>query len=465
MKIAMILLSAMAVTLLSCKGEWLSRIGGQGKLLAPHWKEAELPNKAKGVVYEDHSVPIIYYRAVIRSGSAAEPPDKPGLANLTGELLLRGTKSHTRDEIFSQLEGMGATLEVETSYDFLSYSGSVLSKNKDRFLKILAEILIQPTFPAEELTKLRHEVMAQIQEQLDKDREVVNLHFRRALFGDHPYSRPVLGTPQSIPNITLTDIMTFYRENFVSGNMILESAGDISKGDAINDFELLFAGLPPGEMRQSQYGEFKPTEQNRVFLIDKPQRTQTQIMIGQVGIPANDPDYIPLTVMSTAFGGTFTAPLNDEIRIKRGWSYGAFSYLRSWKDPGFFAMWTFPANKDTVPAIELALDLYRRFIDKGVKENEFTHATEHLVNSYPFDWDTPGDILSLATQRIIFDLPRDYYLTYTDRIRGLQLQSAHEILKRRLRKEPLTIAIVCDAKDFFQKVSAFGQVAVRRYDE
>ncbi len=146
MKIAMMLLSAMAVTLLSCKGEWLSRIGSQGKHLAPYWKEVELPNKAKVVVYEDHSVPIIYYRAVVRSGSAAELADKPGLANLTGELLLRGTRSHTRDEIYARLEGMGATLEVETSYDFLSFSGSVLSKIRTFSSKYWQRFSFSPPF-------------------------------------------------------------------------------------------------------------------------------------------------------------------------------------------------------------------------------------------------------------------------------------------------------------------------------
>ncbi len=361
-------------------------------------KERETMGWTRLMVF-DNSLPMVWFRIVVPHGAARETDEQLGLANVTAELLLRGTADRDRDTFERTLEGLGASISAGVSADNITITGSVLSENWPKVATLLSEAFEFPAFDEAEFDALIDEVKGSIIDQRNNDRSLARKFYAEGLFEGHPYARPVLGTEATLDSLTVDDVTTFYRTWFSSQGAILALLGDFDAG-AGGDLAKV-AGKLDGTPLET-FPEMEPAAPTgrRVILVDKPDRTQTQMYVGHFFGRPEGAEYAAAWLGNEAYGaGGFGARLMQEVREKRGWSYGAYGWPRHYKGLSTYSMWVFPAMKDAIPCLQLVLAEYERFVTGGLTDDELAYARGSIVNSSAFYQDTPSKKLSYEVTR------------------------------------------------------------------
>ncbi len=393
------------------------------------------------------ALPLIGLSLSLKAGSSFDPEGKEGVARLMARLIRRTGAGRTAVETDLLLDAMGASLGAEAACSTVGLHGSTISRSNARFIDALADILQNPSFRADEFELLVREAESELVESLDNDRSLARRWFRRKLFDGHPYGRPPGGTISSLKRITLADLEAMYRRLFVRENAIIGLAGDIDERAGQELAERLTAKLPQGPASIDQVTEPPGPKGRHLVVVDKPERTQTQILIGGLGTHPDDPDHTALHVANTIFGGTFTARLCQEVRAKRGWSYGATSSLAFDRKRHAFSLWTFPKAEDAAPCIELQLGMLKSLRDGGVTKKELAWAKKYLERSHAFAIDTASKRVSLKVDSALYDLPKGYYEEYTERVKNVTLDEVNAAVRTRISDENLVIAVVGTEKD------------------
>jgi zinc protease len=314
--------------------------------------------------------------------------------------------------------------------------------------------LEKPGLAEAELGRLSRETQADLLESLDDDRGLARRWFRKKLFEGHPYGRSVSGTTSTLTKITQPEVARRARQLMQRDQLLFAFSGDIEASEAERFRERIVERLPPGNVGEDLTPQPTPVPGRRLVIVDKPDRTQTQIMIGGLGTHAADPDHTALLVGNTIFGGTFTARLTQEVRSKRGWSYGAYSNLPVDRRRQAFSMWTFPKAEDAGPCIALELELLHKLRDGGVTKKELAWAKRYLTRSHAFAVDTPAKRVGLLFDAALYDLPPGYYEDYLKRIAQVSLEDVNQALLARLPENDLLVVVVGTASALRTQVEA-----------
>jgi len=357
------------------------------------------------VLVYDPSTPMVWFRIVLPSGAADDPADKLGLANITAEMLLRGTIDRERDIFERTLEGLGASIAASVGIDSVTISGSVLKENWPRVANLLSEAFEFAAFRDEDLADLIEEVQADIVEARNNDRRLATDWYAKGLYGEHPYGRPVDGTAKTLETIERDDVVAHYQKYFSSRNAILAMLGDFDSG-AGSDLAKI-AGRLQGEGVGDQEPQWPMDPEGRtVWLVDKPARSQTQMMFGHFFLRPDGEDlidreqYAHAWLANEVFGGySFSARMMKEIREKRGWSYGAYGSITHRKALSSFTMWIAPGADQSADAVELLMSMFEDFAADGVTAEELESARKSILNSAAFYTDTPAKRLNYVVRR------------------------------------------------------------------
>ena len=425
------------------------------------------PHGSLVLVEESHDLPLVDFTLVLRTGSAHDPAGKEGLTRLTARMIRMGTRRMQATAVEEAIDALGAQLSIETAPSYVRFEGSVIRRNLDPFLTLLARLVSEPAFRAADVELVKRETVADIMESRDDDRGLAAQHFRRFLFHGHPYGRPVIGTPTSVRSLGRDDVLASYRATYLASNAVLGFAGDVTRAEAERLVNARFGALAQGTAAADEVPEPVAPAGRRVLIVDKPERTQTQVYIGELGTLPSDADHVPLLVANTVFGGTFTARLMKQIRSERGWSYGASSRFGIDRRRDAFSMWTFPAVRDAVACVQLELELLDALVARGITAEELAFAKSYLTNSYAFDIDTASDRLGQRMDVEVFGLPSDYYDRYLERIAAVTLDQANEALRHRLSAANLVIVLVATATtvhDALQALPGVSSVDVIPFD-
>jgi zinc protease len=401
-----------------------------------------LNSLASPTIVVDRSLPLLHASVGSRRGSVLDPQGKEGATKLLLRLMKRSVVGMDLDQVDENLDAMGATLAAEVGRSVSAVHGGTITRSSADFLELLLRVLATPAFSSAEFERLVAESQAEWVESLDNDSLLARRFFSRAFFHDHAYGRLSGGTPASLSRITLDDLKILHARIFAKENLHLGFSGDVPL-DLVQGFvEKLSEKLPqvldPDVILSDPIG---PQGRHLTF-IDKPERTQTQILIGCLGTHPRDDDHTALSVGHVIFGGTFSGRLSKEVRGKRGWSYGAYSDLPIDRKRQAFSLWTFPQASDAADCIQLELNLLREFIEKGVTEEELIAAQSYLENSHVFSVDTAAKRASLALDRKLYDLPDDYHDGHIERVRGVTVTQVQSALEKRLSYENLEITVL-----------------------
>ncbi|MBM4123584.1 MAG: insulinase family protein, partial [Nitrospira sp.] len=283
------------------------------------------PNGMTVLVLEQHFLPIVQFHALLKVGSAQDPPGKAGLANLVASLLDEGTTTRTANQIAEQIDFVGGALAAKAGEDFTTVSARVLKKDRELGATLLADILLHPIFPEQELARVRNQLLGEIQSEQDAPDLMAGKTFKQLVFDGHPYRWPVNGTETSLPTITRADLEQFYAREYRPNQTILAIVGDITLEEAKTLVAAQFSAWKTGPQSARTAGAPKLIDKPTVKLIDK-DLSQATIMLGHLGISRTNPDFYAVTVMNYILGaGGFSSRLMDSIRDNQGLAYGVGS--------------------------------------------------------------------------------------------------------------------------------------------
>ncbi|HYB73449.1 MAG TPA: pitrilysin family protein [Candidatus Sulfotelmatobacter sp.] len=417
---------------------------------APAWAGAVaervvLPNGVRLLVAERRSLPVVAVEVLVDAGARYEPADKAGLASLTAGLLTRGAGSRTATQIDEAVDFVGASLESGASSENASVSLRVLRKDLDLGLDLLADVLLRPTFPPEELERRRTEILGGIQKKKDEPGVVAGEAFAEIVFGPHPYARPVVGTEQTVPGITRADVQAFHARWFHPEGTIVAVAGDVSLAEMQAALERRLGGWAPGPAGSPPPRPAPPPLQASVLKTVQRSLTQANIVLGHLGISRNDPDYYAVQVMNFILGGGgFGSRIIEVVREERGWAYDISSNFFGALDPGSFAVSLQTKNETAMPAIQAVLDEMRRMRDHPVTAQELDDAKAFLTGNFPFRMDTLGKMVRLLSGIELYGLGLDYPDRYPAIIAAVTIADVQRVAQQYLHPDRFALVVVGD---------------------
>jgi zinc protease len=419
----------------------------------PAFQRVQLPNGLTLLLLEKHELPLISIEVVLRSGSVADPVGKEGVASLTASLLRKGTATRSSEQFSSDLDFIGMQYNAYADQDATHCSADFLKKDLDAALTLLGDVLLHPTFPEAEVKKKIAQEQDSIRSAKDEPRDVIQLYFMKFLYGDHPYARPSGGDEQSLANISRDDVASFYRSHYTPGNTMVAVAGDFDSAALQSKIAQAFGTWSGKAPAASALPALKPVSGKRVLLVDKPDATQTYFMIGNVGIASTNPDRGYIDVVNTLFGGRFTSLFNTELRIKSGYSYGAFSYFSQLRVPGPFIMSTFTKNATTEPAINKSFEVLGRLHTDGFTAEEIASAKTYINGSLPPRYETTPQIARTMTTLELTGITRDQFNQNLVKLQGTSGADAHRVIETYFPSQDYVMVLVGKASEI-QKIAA-----------
>jgi zinc protease len=393
-------------------------------------------------VEPSEALPIVSVAVTFRSGSAFDPVGRDGLARVVARMLRRGAHGYSSQQIEETIDSLGGEVAADVSVSSTSVHFEVIRRSLDPMVDLVATLLSRPTFDERELARLLREAEAEHVEARDNDRGLVSRAFRRTLFAGHPYGRRISGQIPTLRALGEGDVRAYYARHFCRANAAVIVSGDVTEAEGRAIAERLLAGLPEGERVVDPVPPPPPVPGRHLVFVDKSDRTQTQMVLGGLGTDAHDPDHFALFVANTAFGGTFTSRLMQEVRAKRGWSYGASSRVGFDRQRDAFTMWTAPSAADAPACLALQLDLLHTLREEGITDDELQFVKRYLVRSHAFDIDTARKRVHQKLEADLYDLPAGYHERYVEHVQSVTRAAAHDAVRARLSEDDLVIGVV-----------------------
>ncbi|MFI5306699.1 MAG: M16 family metallopeptidase [Polyangiales bacterium] len=414
------------------------------------------------------ALPVVGVSLSLRTGSLFDPQGKEGLARLMTRAMRMGTKDLRSLELEETLDRLGAQLSMSCSQSYMHFGGVVVAHNLEPFLDLLAAVLQRPAFRPADVRQAKREMIADLTALCDDDRSLCARHFRSYAFHDHPYGRPRSGSRTSVARIEPSDVVRHHRRHLCGRNVVIGVWGDFAPSKLETLLDHRFGRLSTQAPPKLALPEPTLAKGRRILIVDKPERTQTQILVGTLGTSPHDADHVPLIVANAAFGGLFSSRLTSEVRGKRGLSYGANSSFTLSRTRDLWAMHTFPAARDALACLELQLELYDAWVRRGVTAREVRAAKSYLVKGHAFEVDTAAKRLDHVLDVELLGWPKSHHGRFVERVRRVSPIAACRALQRRLSREDQVIVVVATADQIrpeLEKLDRVERIEVVRFDE
>ena len=392
------------------------------------------------LVLEQHFLPIVEIHALIKAGSAQDPSDKAGVANLVASLLDEGTTTRSSKQLAEQIDFVGGSLEAKAAEDFTTASARVLKKDLDLGFTLLADILMRPAFPKQEFDRVRSQVLGEMSSDNDDPGTVAMRAFNQLVFHNHPYRWPVNGTEETVAKITLADVQGFYAREYLPNQVILTVVGDVTVEQATALAQTHFGAWKKGAPAARATKKPAAVEKKAVQLIEK-DLTQSTIMLGHGGISRNNPDFYAVTVMNHILGaGGFSSRLMDSIRDKQGLAYGISSHYDARALPGSFWINLQTRTEATNQAIAGVLSEIKAIRDNPVSDQELSEAKTFLMGSFPLRLDSTAKVAQVLAQVEFYGLGFEYFSQYPKWIERVTKDDVQRVARQYL--DPTRYALV-----------------------
>jgi predicted Zn-dependent peptidase len=430
----------------------------------PRPQEAVLSNGLRIFLLEDRELPTFTLQLIVGGGGLADPPDKRGVAMVTAALLREGTKERTSREIAEQLAALGASFSAGASPSSgetgIRVSG--LRDHLDAVLAIAADVIRNPAFPDDELSKFKSRFASQLQYQRSRPTFIVQEQFMRAIYAEHPGSYVV--PPESvIEALTAADLMKYHGNHYKPNNAFLLAHGDMALKDLTASLERALGEWEKGATPTVELPDLTSPKEARVHIVDRPGSVQTSLRVGTLGIERASEDYFAVLVMNHILGGGPASRLFTNLREDKGYTYGVSSTFTGSTFPGVLVASTDVRTDVTEGALhELTREL-QRLIEEPVPARELETAQRALVGRFALSLDSPQTLLSnLAIQRI-YGFPDDYWDTYPQHVRAVTAKDIQRVAKKYLAADRLQFVAVGDAKSIRKTLEAYGYVQPPRF--
>ncbi len=413
-----------------------------------------LTNGLEVFVARKPGLPLVAARLSLPAGSAHDPAGKAGLATMTAALLTQGADGRSAPEIAAQIEQLGADIGANPGADFTTVYANAPADVFPQAMEILADLALRPDFAIEELERQRDQALDGLRIQLSSPGPVGTASVARVIYGDAPYGAPGGGTLISLPTLTREDVAAFHAGRYSPAGAKLVFSGDITVDQARALAEQTFGGWRANATAPEVADRAGAASPPRVVVIDQPGAGQAAVFVAQRSIARDDADYFPLTLGNTLLGGSFTSRLNQEIRIKRGLSYGTRSGLGVRLDTGTFTASAQTRNDAAVEVAGLILAELTRLATTRPTESEMTTRQAILTGAFGSSLETVDGLGSLVAGLALYDLPMSELAAYAGRVRAITPEQVQAAFAEHLPASDASLVIVGDASTFIEALRA-----------
>ena len=422
-------------------------IGKVPELRVPTWTKGKLSNGAELIVSEKHDLPLVSFSITILGGADQfETADRRGVGSLTASMMSEGTKTRNGDELSNALQLLGTNVSVGVASESGTISFVSTTARFAATLDILADMLVNPTFPPEALERLRAQRLVALTQAKAQPGSIAGRVFPRVLYGDaHPLGQN--STEETIKAITRADVVDFHQRYFKPGRALVTVVGDVTSAVRPVIEKGLATWLAGGERPTFSFPPLPAARATSIYLVDKPGSAQSTFAIGLPGPPRTTPDYYALQVMNTILGGMFQARLNANIREEKGYSYGVSSGFGFGKGPNPFRTGgDIVGDKTDAALVEFMKELRGILGERPVTDEELKTAKESLVQRLPGTFASVGAINGALTALWVQSLPDTYYQQYSKSIMAITADDVVRVAKKYVDLDHLAIVIVGDRK-------------------
>lgn len=415
-------------------------------LRVPVWTKSTLANGADFIVSEKHDLPLVSFSITFLGGANQyEPAERTGLASLTASMMSEGTKTRDGEALSNALQLLGTTVSTSIGGESGSMSFVSTTGKFAQTLDILADMLLNSTFPAEALERLRAQRLVALTQARAQPGAIAGRVFPRVLYGlGHPYGR--VSTEESIKAATRDDVVAFHGKYFQPGRALITVVGDVTAATAKPAIEKALTAWARGGSRPDfAYPAVPERPKTTIYLVDRPGAAQSTVAIGQPGPPRNTPDYFAMQVMNTMLGGMFQSRLNANIREEKGYSYGVSSGFSYGKGPGPFRTGgDIVGDKTDAALVEFMKELKGILGDRPVTDDELQTAKDSLIQRLPGTFASVTAINGALTSLWGQGLPDDYYQQYTKAVAAVGKADVLRVAKKYIDIDRLAIVVVGD---------------------
>jgi zinc protease len=428
------------------------------ELTVPEVERIELPNGLALYLLEDHSLPKVEGRALIRTGSRLEPAEKTGLASILGQVLRTGgSKSRPGEEVDRLLENAGASLETDIGEGSGTASLFTLREHLPLVLEILADLMRDPALPEDKIDLARIQERTGIARRNDDVSAIAGREFQKLLYGAaSPYARTT--EYATIEAITRDDLVSFHRQYFVPNRVLLGLWGDFDSAEVRALVERFFGSWERGPAAADRIPPAAPSK-GGVSFIEKDDVNQTSLRIGQLGGRVDDPDYFALSVMAEILGGGFSSRLFQTVRSQRGLAYSVgASWNASYDHPGTFFVSSSTKSESTVESIRAIVAEIDRITKEPVSAEELGLAKDGILNSFVFNFDRKGEIVFRLMLYDYYGYPRDFLKRFQESVSSVTAEDVLRVARKNLRPDDLVVLAVGREDDFDAPLTTLGAV-------
>ncbi len=418
---------------------------GAEEIRLPSIYQETLENGLRVVVIEQRQLPIVHFNLrVAEGGSVRDLKTKAGLAEFVAAMLTQGTETRTAEEIAEAIDFVGGQLSASAATDYATVTAQVLSQDLDLGLELLADVVIRPTFPEEEMEIVRNRLIGSVKATQDDPGELVREHLKQLLFGGfHPLG--FVTTEETLNAITREDLVRFHEAYYRPNVSTLVIAGDVDPKALIAKVKEAFADWEERPVSERRTVALTPLKERRARFVHKPGQTQVQIALGHRGLAVSDPDYLPVQLANYVLGGgAFSSRLIQVVRSEEGKTYAVSSGFPSYRFPGYFVVWTFTRSEELRSTLELLLREIEKFQREGMTADELEAAQGYFAGSYVLRLETLNGLAHTVQNALFYDRGLDWIRNFKKTVRAYTREEVNALIAEHFRPEELQIALLGD---------------------
>ncbi len=417
--------------------------------------ETTLSNGLKIVIFEDKSLPLVSFRLAFFYGDADEPRDSIGVTSAVASMFNEGTQTRTSKQLAEQIERLGASISASSNADFTIVSASSLSLYTTEILHLMAEMILSPAFPENELNLYKQNTIEGLKFQRSQPSFLANEQMSRILYGSHPYG-VASPKPSDIEEITREKLVDFHARVFVPNNAMLVVVGDIDRAEFLDEIKDTFGDWEQGDLEAQEFETPAKRTEKTLTIVDRPGSAQSNIVLGNLALERNNPDYFPVLVMNQILGAGASSRIFMNLREEKGYTYGAYSRFDTKNRGGEFEATAEVRTPVTGESLKEFFYELERIRSEKVGDDELQDAKNFLTGVFPIRAETQEGLTNLIVSQKLYDLPDDYLQTYRDNVNAVTVEDVERVAKKYIEPDKMAIVIVGDGQEVLEQAKSYA---------
>jgi zinc protease len=422
----------------------------------PDTAETKLGNGLGLVLIEDKRLPLVSFRLAFRSGDCNDPPQSPGLMDMLSHLLSEGTETRTSRQIAEEIERLGATLSVGSTSDFTTIAASSLAIYAEKILELIADVTLRSTFPQNEVDLARENTKQLLIQQRAQPSFLASERMARVIFGTHPYAA-ISPTEEMLDALSRDALLSFRVSTFIPNNAVMIVMGDFQHDSLVKQIEDLFAKWPSGNVIQTTSPSLPERTERAIYVVDRPDSAQSNIVIANEAITRSSPDYFPMLLMHTILGANASSRVFMNLREHKGYTYGAYTNLDARRLAGTFRSTAEVRTAVTGPSLHEFFYELNRIREKAVSTEEITNAKSYLTGVFPIRIETQDGLIDQFVNIKMLDLPDNYLHVYRDQVDAVTVEQIQSVAQKYVRPDEAAVVIVGDAAEITDQIKPYAE--------